>query len=88
MKFDKPKCPKCGAYAQGTVDNIPGLAVFGPPDKDESFEYSGSTEVWWDEQRTVTDKKRRMLLMCPKGHRWFSRATSKRSFKVLKKGGD
>lgn len=73
MTFDKPRCPKCGKPPEGTVDTLHGLARLTEPDEDGSFEYSGTTDVWWDEQRTIRDKKGRVLLMCEDTHEWFSK---------------
>jgi hypothetical protein len=73
MKFDKPKCPQCGAPPRGTIDRLQGCAELNEPDENGEFEYSGSTEVWWDEQRSIIDMKGRVALICHEGHEWFSR---------------
>ena len=73
MTFDKPKCPKCGKPPEGTIDRLMGCAVLDEPNEDGSFDYSGTTEVWWDEQKTVRDKRGRVLLICPDAHEWYSK---------------
>ncbi len=71
MNLETPHCPQCGELAKGTVEQMKGCANL-LRHHDGSFEYSGSTEIWWDEQRTVTDKKDRVLLICDNGHDWYS----------------
>jgi hypothetical protein len=73
MKFDKPKCPQCGAPPRGTIDRLQGCAELSDADEAGEFEYSGTTNVWWDGQRTIRDKKNRVLLMCEDAHEWFSK---------------
>jgi hypothetical protein len=78
MKLHKPTCPECGEPARGTVERLCGCAEFaGEPGPDTPVEYSGWTEIWWDEQRTVHQKKgapegpdNLPLVCCPNGHSW------------------
>ena len=54
MKLENPNCPECGEPAHGTLERLCGYAEFvGVPGPDAPVEYSGWTEIWWDEQRTV-----------------------------------
>ena len=43
------------------------------PNDDGSFDYAGETKIWWDEQRTIRDKKGRVLLICEDAHEWYSK---------------
>ena len=77
MKLHKPLCPECGEPAHGTVERLSGYAQFTPLKEDGSTEYSGWTEIWWDEQRTVHQKEdgpegpdNLPLVVCPNGHDW------------------
>ena len=77
MKLHKPLCPECGEPAHGTVERLSGYAQFTPLKEDGSTEYSGWTEIWWDEQRTVHQKEdapegpdNLPLVCCPNGHDW------------------
>jgi hypothetical protein len=74
VKLKTLQCPECGEKAQGTVEVITGCALFGPINQDGSLDYACDTEIWWDDQRTVTDKGEgsRVLLICPGAHQWFS----------------
>ena len=71
MKFQQPQCPECGQDPTGTVENIPGLAQL-TRNEDGSFDYTGDTEMWWDEGETRTDDQGRVLLLCPDNHDWWS----------------
>lgn len=71
MIFETPKCPYCGELAKGTIETLKGVARLSQQ-MDASFEYSGDTDIWWDEQKTVTDKKGRYLMICDFGHDWYS----------------
>lgn len=73
LTFDPAKCPKCGAAPEGTIDQLKGLAVLDEPNEDGSFDYSGTTQVWWNDQCTITDKKGRVALMCENNHEWFAK---------------
>jgi hypothetical protein len=77
MKLHKPICPECGEPANGTVERLSGRADFSPPGADGTTEYTGWTEIWWDEQRTAHQKDRAPegpnnlpLVCCPNGHEW------------------
>jgi hypothetical protein len=73
MKFDEPKCPECGDPPRGTIERLQGVAELFPEDAENTFEYSGTTDVWWDEQRSVRDRQGRVNLVCHDGHEWFSK---------------
>lgn len=72
MKFATMNCPDCGEPARGTVETVSGAALLSNPQLDGSVEYSGETDIWWDEQRTVRDPMGRVQLVCRNGHDWFS----------------
>lgn len=71
MKLATPACPECGGPARGTVERLAGVAEFYDR-ADGEVEYSGWTDVWWDEQKTVTNEAGQAKLICPEGHDWFS----------------
>lgn len=73
MKFTTINCPNCGEFARGTVETLSGAALLSDPKPDGSVEYSGETEIWWDEQRTVRDRAGRVQLVCYNSHNWFSK---------------
>ena len=68
MRFSPWHCPECGACAQGHLVNIPGIAQM---DFDERgvAEYSGYTEMLWDEGTDLKDGNM-MVLVCSNGHEW------------------
>lgn len=72
MTFKTLNCPTCDEPAKGTYDRIPGIALFSTPDEDGSVDYEGETEIDWDGQITVTNKKGESLLICPNCHIWYS----------------
>jgi hypothetical protein len=80
MKVHTPLCPECGESARGTVERLGGCAQFaGEPNADTPVEYSGWTEIWWDEQHTVLQvedtpegPENLPLVCCPNGHSWPS----------------
>lgn len=53
--------------ARGTVETISGVAEFDALD-DRLVTYSGYTDVWWGEQRTVTDDGGNARPVCTNGH--------------------
>lgn len=69
-------CPECGEAARGTIDKLKGCAEFGEISPvaggPATTEYSGNTEVWWDEQRTIMNKAGKSLVICPNGHEWYT----------------
>lgn len=67
------RCPDCGDPPRGTVDLIPGVALFGG-EEDGEYDYSGTTDVCWDGQYTVTlpdDPPESLRLVCRAGHEWL-----------------
>lgn len=52
MKLLIPKCPQCGNPAVGTVDTVPGVALFDGNPSTGEVNYAGTTEVDWDGQET------------------------------------
>lgn len=78
MKLHIPRCPECGEPARGTLERLHGCAEFTqPPANGQSVEYSGRTEVWWEEQWTLCQNDdvpegpdNLPLVVCPNGHDW------------------
>lgn len=75
MKLNIPFCPECGEPARGTVERLSGVATFDcePTGRDQHVEYSSSTEIWWDEQKTVHQQvgsDNLPLVCCSGGHSW------------------
>lgn len=71
MKLKISKCPECGEDAKGTVEEIRGVALF-VEEEGGGVDYLGETEIWWDDQRTVTNDEGEWELVCDSGHSWFS----------------
>lgn len=42
------------------------------PSEDDEFEYGGNTDILWDTQKTIRDKKKRVTLKCDERHMWKS----------------
>ena len=78
MELHTPLCPECGEPAHGTVERLSGYAAFADvPGPDVQVDYSGWTEIWWDEQRTVHQNDDAVkgsdnlpLVCCSNGHSW------------------
>lgn len=78
MKLHIPNCPKCGEPARGTLELLIGRADLDPhADGGDAFEYSGWTEIFWNEQRTLHEKDHepegpdnRPLVCCVNEHTW------------------
>lgn len=64
MKFENPKCPKCGSYASGIVETITGVASLMEPDETGSIDYGGETKVCWDSQLPERDSEGNVTLVC------------------------
>lgn len=62
------RCPECGELARGTIETVNGVAEF-VIEEDGTVDYSGRTDIWWDEQMTVMFEGRCMLI-CRSGHEW------------------
>ena len=68
-----PTCPECGERPRGTIEELKGVAEFKD---DPDLEYSGHTEIWWDEQRSVRTPDGKVILICSEcGHEWPSEMT-------------
>jgi hypothetical protein len=79
MKFEIPKCPECGEYADGIIEIVEGRATLErSSDNDvDSFDYAGDTDMWWDEQKPVPQTAGRVSVMCPKDHEWLTKVTDR-----------
>jgi len=73
LKFSVPKCPECGGIAVGVKDLIPGLAGIVFEEDGETAEYSGGTDMWWDDQYTPEDENGEVQLRCDEDHWWDSK---------------
>jgi hypothetical protein len=72
LKIEIPNCPQCGLAARGTVEKLTACAEFEYAD-DGTIEYSGFTDPFWNEQKSVYDKSGRIELVCDDLHFWFSK---------------
>lgn len=88
MKYAIPKCPECGETLQGECDFTPGVAeVSEVEDEPGTFEYTGSTEMFWDGQQNEHDVETFILaeakgekpvmdklvkVQCPEAHIWLT----------------
>ena len=78
MILHTPHCPACGEPAIGTLERLTGRSDFAnDPGPGVDVDYSGWTEVFWDEQRTALERDRdagsptnRPLVCCHNGHTW------------------
>ena len=61
------KCPECGDGAIGTVDMVPGWALFNV--LDDGVEWSGETKMFWDRQYSLGEPGY-PLLQCHNRHEW------------------
>ncbi len=68
-----PRCPECGEPAEGSVDTVPGVALFTEAREDGHVEYSGTTEVCWDGQTSDWRTEHGMLVQCAAAHEWYTR---------------
>lgn len=74
MRLDPNRCPECGDVARGTLETVTGVAEFTLA-ADRSVEYTGYTDIWWDELKTVVDEGGGYVrLVCPNGHDWAARS--------------
>ena len=71
MRFITPRCPECGELPWGTNDTVPCVALLDEQ-PDGSFEHSGETEVFWDDQTNEADVFNAVSLICREGHTWIS----------------
>ena len=72
MTFGWSKCPTCGSDPRGTLETVTGIALI-QRQGNQHFEYSGETDMLWDEQHTVKTSDGRVTLLCPHGHAWQTR---------------
>ena len=86
MRLEPLFCPECGEMARGTLETVSGVAEFELA-QDGAVEYTGYTDVWWDEQRTLADEGGNIRLVCPKGHDWAARDTGGEEGPVMTQAG-
>ncbi len=77
MRLHQPVCPVCGELAIGTIERLSGRAEFASVAADGTAEYSGQTQVWWEEQKTALQNdsapesgENLPLVICPNAHEW------------------
>lgn len=71
LHLDPPCCPECGEPAQGTLEDLEGLAFLTWKDAQAGVaDWNGETKPLWDTQRTQRDQDHRVTLFCPAGHDW------------------
>jgi len=76
MEFSQPLCPICNGIARGTLETVTGIAElnfrkgFGMH-ASKRADYSGMTDIFWDEQRSI-ERKGKVVLVCHEGHDWLS----------------
>lgn len=64
-----------GQLIVGTLERVSGVALIlegtssRAADGTLNFEYAGDTEIWWEEQKTVTRKGKRVFI-CEGGDEW------------------
>lgn len=71
-EYKPHRCPHCNEVARGTVEILTGCAEM-TFDDDGTGEYDGDTDIWWEEQETVTAKSGRVKMVCRNGHDWWAR---------------
>lgn len=70
MKFKTIICPECGEVADGTLEQVPGIALINF-NQDGEGEYSGETKILWEGQQTEpVDDNTKVTLICAQGHEW------------------
>lgn len=67
-----PKCPECDEEAEGSVDTVPGIALFGGFDEDGGTTYAGDTRMCWDGQMSDWQPGKGMLVQCTAAHEWYT----------------
>ena len=73
-------CPACGEAPKGTLETIPHCIAQIDIDPDGTAQYSGYTEVNWDQQHTEMDEETgRPLLACSNCYRIY---VAPRGFKL------
>lgn len=72
MRWEIENCPKCGGEVVGTLEKLNGMATVSRVDETSEFEWTGYTEVFWDDQCTVM-KGDREILICEEWHTWASK---------------
>lgn len=73
MKLSEPTCPECGEPAIGTVDRIPGIAMFHYV-PGGYVEWTGDTHIDWDGQQTE-EIDGLSVVKCVNGHEWTTEIT-------------
>jgi hypothetical protein len=72
MKISIPNCPTCGEPAEGTVDDVPGIALFGDIDKEGRTKWGGETRIYWDDQKSRSNDAGEVLVQCSTAHEWYT----------------
>lgn len=55
-----------GVPIQGTIERLSGVAIVNGAERNEDgtleLDYSGDTDIWWDEQKTARHNDERMFV--------------------------
>jgi hypothetical protein len=70
MKVEKPNCPKCGKIADGVLVDITGVALWSQTEGE--FDWTGTTDVFWEEQTNQETDNQLSLLCRDCGCDWLS----------------
>lgn len=58
-----------GQLIQGTLEQIPGVALISGIGDEGEPEYDGETKVWWDDQKTLT-RDGKTIFVDDEGFEW------------------
>lgn len=50
FKIEPDRCPNCGTVVSGIIEVVP-VYVQVEEQPNNTFDYSGLSDVWWDDQR-------------------------------------
>lgn len=72
MRLRTPRCPVCDKLAEGTIDQVPGVARFTSTHDDGSVDWAGDTELDYDGQEQRHDADGAVRVLCEDGHDWYT----------------
>jgi hypothetical protein len=73
MKLTPHLCPECKKPAIKILEKVEALAILEHHESEgdgDLFEYSGVTDIVWDNQETVVAKDGTVTLSCKNSHEW------------------
>jgi len=74
VNWKQNTCPECGEQVAGTVEEVQGMAKL-VSDGEGGFEYEGTTQIWWDTQKSMQGIGGD-ILTCKNYHIWESEKTT------------